>query len=61
MNDKLGLFLCGIIAGWFIASIINVLPFSYAGMYRSAIAECEKSIPRDKHCKVIGVINEQKN
>jgi hypothetical protein len=55
MNDAPKLFLAGALAGWFIAVMLNSLPSSDASKYRAAIAECEKSLPRDQHCLVIGV------
>lgn len=48
-------FCFGILVGLFIAAFLNVMPFSDAAKYRSAIEECEKSIPRDQHCRIIGV------
>lgn len=55
MNDRPKLFLAGALAGWFVAGMLNSLPLSDASKYRAAIAECEKSLPRDQNCKVIGV------
>ena len=56
MNETpLQKFLAGVLAGWFMAAMLNVLPFSNSSRYRAAIAECEKSLPRDQNCKVIGV------
>jgi hypothetical protein len=43
-------FLGFIVAVWLVNS-----PWSDNAKYREAIKECEKSLPRDKHCKVIGV------
>lgn len=57
----------------FVISVVNIvlaflvgLAFS-AGMvssplaeYHDAIEECEKSLPRDKHCKIIGVVDDGK-
>lgn len=57
----------------FVISAVNIvlaflvgLVFS-AGMvssplmeYHDAIKECEKSLPRDKHCKIIGVVDDGK-
>ena len=45
----------GILFGFMIFSILNRMPFSDAYKYRAAIQECEKSLPRDQHCRVVGV------
>ena len=44
-----------VVAGFFIFSILNTMPFADAEKYRQAIKQCEKSLPRDQQCKVIGV------
>jgi hypothetical protein len=44
-------FFCGL----FVASLLNTLPFADAEKARRAIKECEKSLPRDQQCKVVGV------
>jgi len=52
-------FLTGILAGWAIAAVLVILvPGSYNELARNAIAECEKNLPRDQHCTVIGVKKE---
>jgi hypothetical protein len=28
--------------------------------YHDSIKECEKALPRDKHCKIIGVVDDGK-
>lgn len=45
----------GIVCGWLLAIAVNSLPFADAAIYRKTLGECEKSLPRDKHCIVIGV------
>lgn len=55
MSDALKLFLAGVFVGLFIAVMLNALPASNSSRYRAAIAECEKTLPRDQHCVVIGV------
>ena len=40
-------------------AILN-LPNSPINKYEDAIKECEKSLPRDKHCKIIGVVDDGK-
>lgn len=46
----LGIILCGV--------LVN-LPNSALKKYEKAIEECEKSLPRDQHCKVIGVVDDK--
>jgi hypothetical protein len=55
MSDDMKAIFVGILIGFVIAGILNSLPIADAYKHRAAIAECEKSLPRDKHCKVIGV------
>jgi hypothetical protein len=51
MRDVLWSMLMGfMIAVWCFNS-----PWSDNTKYREAVHECEKSLPRDQHCKVIGV------
>jgi len=44
-----------ILLGFMIGAILNTMPFADAEKYRRAKEECEKTLPRDQHCKVIGV------
>lgn len=44
-------FFCGLI----VASLLNTMPFADAEKARRAIKECERTLPRDQYCKVIGV------
>lgn len=44
-----------ILLGFFISAILNTMPFADAEKYRQAIEQCEKSLPRDQNCVVIGV------
>jgi hypothetical protein len=44
-----------IVLGFLIFSILNTMPFADAEKYRRAKQECEKSLPRDQQCKIIGV------
>jgi len=44
-----------IVAGFIISAMLNTLPFADAEQYRKAIQECEKTLPRDQHCRVVGV------
>lgn len=55
-------FVMGIFFGSVISAVINTLPFTDRSKYVQAIAECEKTLPRDQHCsKVIGVLDENLN
>jgi len=45
----------GICIGWIIACVLNLMPFSDAAIYRKVMNECEKSLPRDQQCVIIGV------
>lgn len=45
----------GIIIGFMVVVWLNAAPFSDASKYRESLKECEKSLPRDQQCKVIGV------
>ena len=44
-----------IFLGFMIAVWCFNSPWSDSSKYREAIHECEKSLPRTQHCKVIGV------
>lgn len=44
-----------IVVGFMIAAILNTMPFADAEKYRRAIEQCEKPLPRNQHCKVVGV------
>ena len=54
MND----FSIGFLVAILIIGIIVNLPISNVSKYNNAIEECEKSLPRDQHCKVIGVLDD---
>ena len=43
------------VLGFMVAAILNTMPFADAEKYRRAIKECEKTLPRNQSCKVIGV------
>ena len=56
----------------FVISVVNIVLAFLVGLvfsagivsstlteYHDAIKECEKSLPRDKHCKIIGVIDDK--
>lgn len=44
-----------IVVGFLFCAILNAMPFADAEKYRKTVRECEKSLPRDQHCKVVGV------
>lgn len=43
------------VLGFMVAAILNTMPFADAEQYRKAKQECEKTLPRNQSCKVIGV------
>jgi hypothetical protein len=53
-----------IFAGIFFASFVLLMfgkmPNSPLVQYDKAITECEKSLPSDKNCHIVGVPNESK-
>ena len=53
MND----FALGFVLATVVIGVIANLPFSNVTKFNEAIKECEKTLPRDKHCKVIGVVD----
>lgn len=56
MGDDSGSFLVGGFLGILLCAFLNgCIPSSDAYQYKKAIRECEKSLPRDEHCVVIGV------
>ena len=59
MKDTLAtLFFGGLVAIVVLMVAINLSPTSYKNIVDNAINECEKSLPRDQHCKVIAVPKE---
>jgi hypothetical protein len=60
MSEEVKCIFWGTLFGLFLASLLNTLPFSDAEQYRRAIKECERTLPRDQHCRVIGVPGVQK-
>ena len=45
----------GALIGFIMALWLALAPWSDNAKYRTAIKECERTLPRDQHCKVIGV------
>lgn len=41
--------------GLLIGIMLNALPWSDAEQYRRAKRECEKTLPRNQQCKIVGV------
>lgn len=49
-------FFTGVVAGVFLfIGLLETLPGSLVKQANEAIKECEKSLPRDQHCKVIAI------
>ena len=48
-------FFAGALISFVIMLWLMASPRSDTTKYRKAIKECEQTLPRDKHCKVIGV------
>jgi hypothetical protein len=55
MSEEVKCLMWGVFVGLFIAVLVNTLPFADSEKYRRAIKECERSLPRDQHCTVVGV------
>ena len=56
----MGPFLGGVWFGWVIMMGVSALPSSYSEMARSAMDECEKTLPRNQTCVIIAVPKEVK-
>lgn len=44
--------LIGLVA---LAAVIDLSPTSHKNIVETAIKDCEKSLPRDQHCKIIAL------
>jgi len=44
-----------ILLGFLLGAILNTMPWADAEQYRRAKQECEKTLPRNQHCIVVGV------
>lgn len=53
----LGVLLCMLIAVLAAANDAKLSRVTQA--YNAAIQECEKSLPRDQHCKLVGVVDNE--
>lgn len=51
-------FKSGFLLAFLLVVLINSMPFTDVSRFRKAIAECEKTLPRDKVCDVKGVVVE---
>jgi hypothetical protein len=61
-NNKMNIFsfFIGLSVGIIVVSImLTYLPNSSYSIVTNAITECESNIPRNQHCKIIAVINEE--
>lgn len=53
-------FIFGMFAGAILLTVlVSESPTSYHNIVTKAISECEKSLPRDQHCKIIAVPQEK--
>jgi hypothetical protein len=49
-------FIFGLLIGVFsLGASIDISPTSYYNIVNTALKECEKSLPRDQHCKIIAI------
>lgn len=55
MGDDGGSFIAGGLIGITLMLLIQSCSFTDTAKYREAIHECEKSLPRDQHCVVVGL------
>jgi hypothetical protein len=45
----------GLVAVMVLMGLIETSPTSHKNVVDNAIKECEKSLPRDQHCKIIAI------
>lgn len=56
MKDTLAtLFFGGFIAIVLLMAAIDFSPNSHKNIVENALKECEKSLPRDQHCKIVAL------
>jgi hypothetical protein len=49
-------FIFGLLFGVFsVAALMDISPNSYSNIVNTALKECEKSLPRDQHCKIVAI------
>lgn len=58
-QNDLGIFCSGILIGWVILALLLIFTQSYHQMARDAIRECERNLPRNQSCIVIGVVTNE--
>ena len=51
-------FVVGLVVCTLFVWLIMSLPKSRISKYDNAIAECEQNLPRNQHCKIVGVVDE---
>lgn len=51
-------FILGVIVGCLLMVALSCLPGSKINLYDKAIEKCEKELPRNQKCKIIGVVKE---
>jgi len=56
INNEGHIFMAGVFVGAFLLAILLLTPWSYHYKAVKAIAECEKSLPRDQECKLVGIV-----
>lgn len=59
-DDYFGGIVVGFVLGLLVSILLYIVPAAGLSKYKKAIEECEKSLPRDQHCKVIGVVDGSK-
>lgn len=55
MGDDSGAAIFGFIFGIIAMVVVNTFPFTDSAKYRDAIKQCEKTLPRNEHCVVVGL------
>ena len=53
-NTKIG-FIMGVGLTVLFTIGINLLPISYVSKYKAAIGQCEAELPRNQHCKITAI------
>ena len=54
--NTLGTLFSGVVIGIFVVvALVDASPTSHKNVVETALKECEKSLPRDQHCKIIAL------
>ena len=54
--NTLGTLLSGTVIGMFIVvALIDTSPTSHKNIVENALKDCEQSLPRDQHCKIVAL------